>query len=306
MSLVSIVIPTFRRPKELERLLFSIYDDIKDRDDVHIIVADNDRFETARAIVDEFRVRSSLTINYQSEPEPGVSNARNAAMRVVETRFILFLDDDMEILVPYLDSLLSAARSLGTAITFAPAIAMLPENRRHLDPWLKPLYSRDLGGPTRIVSKTLGTGGSLIDLASVRLQNPPFDPALNEVGGEDDAFFDHIISQGGSVGWCAEAKAWEHVPAHRTSRVFLWRRQFAFGQSPTREAADQGLKGLPAILKWSAVGVVQTIFHAGMYLLTTVFRRPSRVHHFGRLAQGVGKVFWWDRLSPRLYGRNAR
>ncbi len=300
---ISIVIPTYKRPRDLARLLDSIQADIGMRDDVTLIVTDNDRDGSAEPVVSAFQARSGRTIDYAVEAEPGVSNARNNAMARVETRYVLFLDDDMEVVSPYLDPLMKASADLGTAITFAPAVAKLPKGVEPWEPWLAPLFSRVLEGETREVSETLGTGGCLIDLDGLALPSPPFDPALNEVGGEDDAFFAHIIAQGGTVGWCADAKAWEHVPPHRATSTYVWSRHFAFGQTPSREAADKNVFG---VIKWMAVGLMQALIHTPPLALKRLMGRPSYIKHLGRVAQGVGKVFWWDSLSPRLYGRKAR
>lgn len=306
MTCVSIVIPTFRRPDGLTRLLESLKSDLANHEGVEIIVADNDANETARPIVEAFIETAQQKVIYRVAMEPGVSNARNVAMASVETRYVLFLDDDMEVVPPYLSPLLATSNTLGTTITFAASVAALPAAVAHLSEWLRPLYSRIFEGETRMVDRTLGTGGALVDLQEIVLLRPPFDPALNEVGGEDDAFFAHIVSQGGTVGWCAEAIAWEHVPLHRTTPSYLWARQFAYGQSPTRDAAEIGLRGIPSVIKWMGVGFVQSVLHAGLFIMMAATWQPSKIHHFGRMAQGVGKMFWWDRMSPRLYGKNTK
>ena len=300
---ISIVIPTFRRPDDLARLLASIHADIGTREDVAIIVADNDAAGSAREAVERFEAETGRAVDYAVAPEPGVSNARNNAMARVDSRFVLFLDDDMEVVPPYLDTLLATADRLGTTITFGASVAALPEASQAWAPWLAPLFSRVFDGQSRVVEDTLGTGGCLVDLQGIDLPSPVFDPALNEVGGEDDAFFAHIVAQGGRVGWCAEAHAWEHVPPHRATPSYLWKRHFAFGQTPSREAADRSPIGVVA---WMAVGAAQAALHAPLYLAKRLLGRPSHIGHLGRLAQGVGKVFWWDGLSPRLYGRKAR
>ncbi|MGB6229755.1 MAG: glycosyltransferase, partial [Litorimonas sp.] len=209
MTEITIVIPTFRRPADLDRLLDSIAADIGDRTDVAIVVADNDAVGSARTVVQRFADRAEQAVEYRIAPEPGVSNARNKGMESVESRYVLFLDDDMEVVPPYLDPLLDASRRLGTGLTFAPAVARLPDGAESVAEWLIPLFSRVLPGDTRIVSETLGTGGCLVDLQGLSLSSPVFDPELNEVGGEDDAFFAALIAQGARVGWCAEATAWE-------------------------------------------------------------------------------------------------
>ena len=304
MSDVTIVIPTYRRPQDLARLLASIHDDLGARDDVAIVVADNDRERSAEATVTAFRTTTDRAVTYTVAEEAGVSNARNAGMAHVHSRFILFLDDDMEVVDPYLSPLLATAQDLKTAITFAPAIAALPPGAEDWDRWLAPLFSRTVDGPTRVMKKTLGTGGCLIDQRGLTLPDPVFDPSLNEVGGEDDAFFAALIDQGGTVGWCAEAKAWEHVQPHRATERYVFSRNFAFGQTPTRDAADD--RKITGVILWTLVGAAQTVLRAPLYAVTRLLGWPSRIGHLGALAQGMGKMLWWDSLSPRLYGSKAR
>lgn len=306
MSLISIVIPTFKRPADLLRLLQSIHADLGTREDVSLIVADNDVNETARPAVETFEAQTGRAIDYTVAPDPGVSNARNAGMARVTSRYVLFLDDDMEVIPPYIDPLMAAQKELGSTITFAPAVAALPEGTESWTPWLAPLFSRVFEGPTRLVTETLGTGGCLVDLQGMSLPSPVFDPALNEVGGEDDAFFNALIAQGGTVGWCADTKAWEHVPPHRATLSYVWRRHFAFGQTPAREAADKGVGGVITIARWMMIGGLQALVHGVGFVAMKALGRPASVGQWGRLAQGVGKIFWWDGLSPRLYGANAR
>ena len=306
MTDTTIVIPTFRRPDDLARLLRSIDADVGGRDDVRIVVVDNDAAGSAGNAARQASETLRLDIDYSVEPAPGVSNARNAAMARVRSRFVMFLDDDMEVVPPYLDPMLNTAKRLEAPLTFGRAVANLPRGSEHLMEWLGPLFSRDLDRPTGLVSETLGTGGCLVDLQGITLPSPVFDPAFNEVGGEDDHFFAQIRAQLDRVAWCQEAFAWEHVPDHRATPDYLWRRHFAFGQTPSQEAADAGLRGAPRVAFWMAVGGVQAALHGARYGVLKALGRPAQLSALGRCAQGVGKMLWWDGLSPRLYGSAAK
>ncbi|MGB6317894.1 MAG: glycosyltransferase family 2 protein [Litorimonas sp.] len=303
---ISIVIPTYKRPDSLARLLQSVLSDVEGLSDIAIIVADNDRERTAEATVRDLSERWSRDIDYTVAPDPGVSNARNAGMARVRSRYVLFLDDDMEATPDFLEPMLETSRTLGAAMTFAPIRAVLPEGMERLSPWLGPLFSRQIGGETRRIDAPMGTGGCLLDLDGLTLPSPVFDPALNEVGGEDDALFAALIAQGGRIAWCADVLALEHVPPHRATLRYLWTRHFAFGQTPAREAADRGLRGVPEIVKWMVVGGVQTVLHGTACAALRLAGRPAYVGQLGRVAQGVGKMFWWDGFSPKLYGAQAR
>lgn len=306
LSEVTIIIPTFRRPNSLRRLLLSVENDLQGNKSIPLIIVDNDIEEGARIVVEEFREQTGLQIDYRVAPVPGVSNARNVGMEGLKTPCVLFLDDDMEVVAPYLEPLLRTAATFETALTFAPAVAKLPPQSRALSHWLGPLFSRVIDGPSRIIVDTLGTGGCLVNLDGFNIPTPPFDPSMNEIGGEDDAFFDHIVSQRGTVGWCAEAKAWEHVPPHRATLRYLFRRSFAYGQSPSKTASEQGLSGIPSLVIWMFIGFIQGLYHGTLLILKTVFRRPSRIYNLSKFAEGLGKIFWGVGFSPRFYGSLAQ
>ena len=298
--IIAIVIPTYKRPDTLERLLRSVARDIEGRTDTVVIVADNDAARSAEMIVNSISSELDMPIDYTVAPDPGVSNARNAGMARVRSRYVLFLDDDMEVVPPYLQPLLDTSKALGSALTFAPAVAALPNGSEGMEEWLAPLFSRVLTGETRLVKKTLGTGGCLVDLKGIDLPSPIFDPAMNETGGEDDAFFHHVTGQGGTIGWCADTKAWEHVPPHRAtaglclaSSFRLWSGTDAGGRRKRRQRSirhrqmdDRRFCADPAA-------------RLTVYAVHSALRRPSRIEHLGRLAQGLGKVFWWDGLNAR-------
>jgi len=53
---------------------------------------------------------------------------------------------------------------------------------------------------------------------------------------------------------------------------------------------------------WMCVGVWQIVSYGVRFAITKFLNRPESVFNFGRLAQGFGKIFWSDRLSPKFYG----
>jgi len=141
----------------------------------------------------------------------------------------------------------------------------MPIGDNPLYPHMQPLFSRTGDFEDGHINSLFGTGGCLIDQSQCSLPSPAFDPALNEVGGEDDAMF----------GWTTQAIAVEHIPPHRSTPAYVWTRNFAFGQGPSQNEADKGFSGALGVIKWM------------------------------RLSQAIGKIFWFEGFSPRLYGANA-
>lgn len=303
---VSIVIPTYKRPDSVRRAVESIFRQTGIDRPSEIIVADNDPAGSAEITIKGLSENAPIEIRYVHIPEPGVSNARNGALGAARGRFIAFLDDDMEATEGWLAALLNTSTSHKIGIVFGPINAVMPNPSAPETPYFSPYFSRAFDAPDGETGVAFGTGGSLLDLSLCALPSPPFNPDLNETGGEDDQLFEALREGGASFGWSPSALALEHVPAARATAKYVWHRNFAFGQGPTQIAADQGLAGLPGILKWMIIGTAQACLFAPAYGALTLLGRPARLKFMAKTAQGLGKILWWDGLSPRLYGQGNK
>jgi len=270
---LSIIIPTYKRPDMLARAVASVETETVDGLDIEIVIADNDPKASAKDFAAQKITESDANIVYIHIPEPGVSNARNGALAKARGRYILFLDDDMEACSPWAQSMFDTAQKFDAS-----------------------------RGEDGIIERGIGTGNCFIDREKAILPTPAFDTSLNQTGGEDDALFRHLEKQDTRIAWTNKAVTLEHVPASRATLNYVWRRNFAFGQAPTREAADKGLLGAPMIIFWMCVGFLQIISYGIRFGITRILRQPQSVFNLGRLAQGFGKIIWSDRVSPKFYG----
>ena len=303
---ISIIVPTYKRPDDIERALKSAAAQDTGRYSCEIIVADNDPAASAKTRVAEMIAQfSHAEIIYIHVPEPGVSKARNGALAKSRGRFLIFLDDDMEAEKDWAFQLADAAEQQSAAIVFGPVESVMPLGDDPLYPYMQPLFSRTGDFPDGHIDALFGTGGCLIDQGQCSLPSPAFDPALNEVGGEDDAMFAHILAQGAKIGWTTKAIAVEHIPEHRSTPAYVWTRNFAFGQGPSQNEADKGAAGTLGVMKWMCVGAVQTLIFGPQYLLRRAIGRPDYISSYARLSQAIGKILWFDGFSPRLYGSDA-
>ena len=301
-SCLSIIIPTYKRPNALGRALASVeMESVKDLE-IEIVIADNDPKASAREFVAEKIASSDANITYIHVPEPGVSNARNSALDVARGRYILFLDDDMEACSPWAQAMMDAAQKFDAALVFGPVNAVMPDAEDPFLDHMRPLFSRQSRGEDGVIERGVGTGNCFIDREQAALPSPVFDTSLNQTGGEDDALFRELEKQDIRIAWTNAGVTLEHVPADRATLKYVWRRNFAFGQTPTHEAAESGLSGLPKVLFWMSIGSVQTLFHGLQFTITKLANRPKSVFYLGRMAQGVGKIFWADKWSPKFYG----
>jgi len=302
---VSIVVPTYKRPDGIRIALNSLMGQSASDRPIEIVIADNDPLASAKAYVTEFAKTSDIEVIYKHVPEPGVSNARNGALDVARGRFIAFLDDDMDALEGWLEELVRVSLEYEAAITFGPAIALMPNKDDPLNPYMEPFFARIADAPEGYIEKCLGTGGCLLDLSLCDMPSPVFNTIHNETGGEDDALFHHLQNHGAKVAWAINAESYEIVPASRATPAYMWKRNFAFGQGPTQEQADKGLSGTPGILKWMIVGALQLCIYGPVFLALKILGKPKYIHYRNRTAQALGKIFWWNSFQQKLYGVNA-
>lgn len=299
---ISIIIPTYKRPDGIERALKSVLAMKQPDKAIEIIVADNDPMGSAKETVAFIAERSALPVHYVHVPEPGVSNARNGALAKASGRYLAFLDDDMEASETWLTGLLDTSVRYKSGLVFGAIEAVMPEPENPLTPYMSPYFSRQMDKEEGVISKPFGSGGSLIDQSLCVLPSPPFSVDRNETGGEDDFLFGQLIAQGIVIGWSPRALSYEHVPASRATPAYIWKRNIAFGQSPTQIAAEKGVRGIFGVILWMMMGAVQVVANGLHCAIMKLAGRPSYMESYARLAQGFGKIFWWDSFSPRLYG----
>lgn len=297
---VSIIVPTFRRPQGLKTALESLTGQTSGGLAMEIIVADNDPKGSARDYVKNFAKTATINTHYLHVPEPGVSNARNGALKAAKGRYLAFLDDDQEACAGWLQTLLDISQKHSAALAFVPTHARIAGQSKYND-YLVDFFSRF--GPQMnegVVDEFFGCGNSLLDTKLCTLPAPPFSPAMNETGGEDDLLFSELQSQGIKIAWSRAANANEDIQPHRATPGYVKIRSFSNGQSPSQECADN--KNWLGVGKWMLVGTVQYVLYTPMALLTKIIGRPSYIHFLAKSAAGAGKVLWFGGFTPKLYG----
>jgi succinoglycan biosynthesis protein ExoM len=207
---VSICIATHRRPAGLERLLESLVGQ-RGAPAFEVIVIDNDPAGSAKAIVDRFAGRLPIVLG--NELTPGVSSSRNRGVALSQAPFLAFIDDDERAEPHWLATLYTkmADRDVIAAIglvrfDFADDV---PVYRRECG-----LY-KDLEFSDGQSLEWWGTwiGNSIVRRS--RLPDPPFDPSLNLVGGEDSHLFARLIAGGGRIVAARGAITHEYREANR-------------------------------------------------------------------------------------------
>nr|WP_227754539.1 glycosyltransferase family 2 protein [Stagnihabitans tardus] len=284
--MISIVIPTFRRPEDLAALLAVLAPDLPG--DVELLVVDNSPEAGARQVV-EAQARAL----YLHEPQPGVARARNAGVAAARGGHVLFIDDDERPGPGWLAAWRRLAEA-GVAAAFGPVrpvFAVPPPPG--LEAAFTAMFSRDLGleeGADVTGQRAwLGTGNALFDRARCFGRGAPFDLRF-DAGGEDVWFLRHLAEDLGlGLTWAAGAEVFEHVPASRLTEDYLCRRRFHGGQ--LRSLVEAGGGHWLRVGFWMAAGAVQALGFGLAAQLPLAARGALRAKAWG----GLGKLLWWRR-----------
>ncbi len=299
---VSVVIPTFRRPDFVERAVKSVLLQKGFKALVEIVVLDNDPEASARETVESLAASTRWPIEYGHEPEPGVANARNAALRLAKAKLIVFLDDDEIAAEGWLKSLLDVQEETNADAVFGPVKGKVAANTPH-QAYIEARFTRQGPPQSGLIDTYYGCGNSLIKRAKYFSDAPIFDPATNETGGEDDALFSAALADGARFAWAANALVYEMIPPTRATLSYALSKAFAFGQGPTQTCWQH--RKVFGVLYWMAVGLGQFALFGTLYGTKRLLRAKPKPETLDRAVQGLGKFLWFKGLEPRFYGASA-
>ncbi|WP_406857091.1 glycosyltransferase family 2 protein [Alsobacter sp. KACC 23698] len=306
---VTIVVPTFRRPERLVECLDSCVAQTGPAAGTYeILVVDNCPDRSAKATVCDLARRTHVPLRYVHEPVAGISRARNTGLAYAAGDFVAFVDDDEVVVEDWLSHLSAAQAAFAADAVLAPVLPIIPPG---LSPALK---AQLLGGLSHWIPQPTGTpvGSTIVDpfwsrggkaypnLASGncliarrgRAAAVAFDDRLGRFGGEDALYFSELAALGCRLVWCAEAIAREHVPPGRLGLRYSLRRAFRGGQV----ASWTPLLMHPALPTRTAlsmlIGAVQLPVFAALFCASFVFARQARRSYLARLASASGKLLW--------------
>lgn len=101
--MLSIIICTYNREKYIRPLLESLAANDLLKSEYEILLVDNNCTDNTRAICGEFsKAHPGLTFRYMTEPEQGLSAARNNGIRAARGDILVYVDDDALVDTHYL------------------------------------------------------------------------------------------------------------------------------------------------------------------------------------------------------------
>lgn len=304
---ISLVIPTQRRLDGLATAVRSTFVQAGvDPAMLELVVVDNDQVPSAQALTQTLAVTAPFPVIYVHEPEPGVTNARNAAMARARGDFIAFLDDDEEASPGWLAALVAAQGRYDADVVFGPVRGRAPAGVGAHRAYLEWFFSRIGDGPAEgLIDHYYGCGCSLLRRSSLPDPKAPFSAIRNYIGGEDDLLFGGMKAKGARFAWAPGAWVWEDPVPSRLSLDYTIARAFAYGQGPSAHCAASTPPDRLGVARWMMIGVAQAGLFGLLAGLQWLVRSPRFAFTLDRAARGLGKILWWGPFKIRFYGLRA-
>lgn len=238
MAEVTVLIPTFRRPRGLARLLDALAA-LETSADVGVLVADNDA--EGRQGYEHCRERQQSGYRWPLDAicvaERGIAQNRNALVRRAladpAMRFVAMLDDDEWPHPDWLAGLLRTQAAFDADLVEG-RIECVYEDPQTAGPDVHASVAKepDASGP---ITMPQATANLLLTRTCLeRISAPHFDPQFALSGGEDRDFFVRLKQAGARFAWSAEALAYAYVPVTRTGLGWTLARAYGVGNSDMR------------------------------------------------------------------------
>jgi succinoglycan biosynthesis protein ExoM len=284
---VTICLCTYRRPDLLDKLLSRLeHQDTRDLFDYSIVVVDNDRMESARAVVEAWAGRSARSVRYFVEPEQNIALARNMSVAHATGDLVAFIDDDEDPIDEWLVTLYQTLVEYDVEGILGPV-----RPRFEATPPRWAVKSRVFERPEfetghKIDWRVTGTGNVLMRRSVVAGMEEPFGRQFAS-GGEDVDFFRRAMAGGNVFLWCDDAVVYETVPAERTLLSFQLRRALLRGKVSRPGPAGEW----PGILKSvTACGVYTMMLPVFLLMGWHIFVKYliKDFDHLGKLMAACG------------------
>jgi succinoglycan biosynthesis protein ExoM len=295
MEPIAVCICTYRRPLQLARLL-KILAEIPRPSVTMFVIVDNDGSSgKTESAVHNFQILCGAPVKFIVETEPGLSAARNAALRVARragARTVALLDDDEWPSPQWLTKLIETQSRSGAAVVGGPVHPVFPTGSVPLKKYgtLWSVQKGRLAGRTHVYC----TCNCLLDLSAVEfLGDQPFPLEFGFTGGEDVVFFRRLHSAGVRMAWSDDAIAFEEISAERASLGWLRRRWYRLGNIGVKcERAAPIAGALPPLPKTILLALRFLIYPLVNLRVLTMpllwLLEAERIR--GRLASHVGTV----------------
>jgi glycosyltransferase involved in cell wall biosynthesis len=204
-----------------------------------VLVVNNNSTDATDDVIRGFAPR--LPIRGVFEPRPGLSNARNLAVREATGDYVLWADDDVLVPREWISEYSRAFALRPDAAVFGGPIE--PWFSETPPPWLQEVWPRvaaiygglNLGdAPVALTNEKVPFGGN-IAVRSDYQNRFLYDPALglrpgSTLGGEETTVVRAMLASGATGWWVPTAGVRHYVQADRFTTKYVRSRFFGYGQ----------------------------------------------------------------------------
>lgn len=236
MEKVVISICTYKRPNMLERALNKIKElKIPENINIEVLIVDNDEKGSAKPVIEKIKDSFLHKINYEIQPERGLSNARNKVLETaldLKADYIACFDDDDTPDKNWLYELwnfekLMKEKKQKSVIVTGPAFSKFDKK---YPKYITMNFRQRTTKKTGQLRHTAATGNVLIPIEVVK-NGVFFDSCYKFMGGEDGEFFQKAQSYGFEIYWCNEAIIYENITEEKANIKRILNRYFYNGFS---------------------------------------------------------------------------
>jgi glycosyltransferase involved in cell wall biosynthesis len=242
-----------------------------------VLVVNNNCADETSAVIDSFRDR--LRIREVLERQPGLSHARNRALREATADYLVWIDDDVLVDRGWLTAFVAAAELDPEAAGFGGPIA--PWFAAEPDPALLTGFpvlrdgfcALDYGPTARLLAANEPVYGANMAFALPAIRGLQFDPSLGTVSGsgiagEEEDFVRRLRRSGGQVRWVPEMRVLHYVDPSRMTLAYLTAFAYDRGRTFARlyvDGAERRLFGAP---RWAWRILIQAYAKYSLLRLT--------------------------------------
>jgi GT2 family glycosyltransferase len=238
-----------------------------------------------------------VALRYVPAPARNIARARNVGVAASRGRYVAFVDDDEAPDANWLAAFFACMERTGADAAFGPKYPVFATGAPPA--WDKQAvnYTTDFAVPadTRIgrvgrSGRVLGTGNSIMRVATTLNEAKPFDERLGQADGEDADLYFRLLKRGARFVWCPQATVQEFMPESRLDFAYMRARLYRGSRTSARCRMNSADNKLATHLMLTAVGLAQVAVHGSLFLLTGEFLTPNRVNRRLGVARGLGKL----------------
>ena len=226
---ISVIIPTYKRIKSLERTLNSLQK--QSFYDFEVIVVDNAADKDIERLIRTFNLSAKKSVKYVKHKSGGIAGARNRGVKEATSELLVFTDDDLSFDRNWLSAYYTKFLNYPEMIAAGGRVKPLWE--KPPPAWLlKYIGNQKFFGilalvnlyPEFCIGKEVMLAGCNMAIRQSVFDWTGFHPELigtRTVGDGESGLQNDIIQKGDLVGYVPEAIAYHHIPAQRMTVRYI-------------------------------------------------------------------------------------